>query len=560
MNATKKWWKEAVIYQIYPRSFQDSNGDGIGDLQGIVSRLDYIRSLGVDAVWITPVFESPGFDNGYDISDYQAIQPEFGTMEHMDALIAGLHERGLRLVLDMVINHTSDQHPWFRQAMTGRENPYYPYYHWWPAENGEPPERCGFFDPEGKAWHYNEPTNSWYLHYFSKHQPDLNWGNPKLRQEIYNMFRFWLDKGVDGFRLDAVTFIAKDNNYPPFDPIAFKEKFQGDWGHYYAGGPHLHDYLHEIHEVLATYDAVSIAEAPGVTANKALDYVGDERKELDMLCHFEGIIAGYVPGEFKRIVPGGYDRPTFKKIYSCWSEVYRNSGWGALYLGNHDQPRMVSRWGDDATKYRDVSAKLLFTFLCTMRSTPFIYAGDELGMTNIRFTTIDEYQDIETRQKYNLIAAKGGDTAAFLKDQQNTARDNSRTPFQWDASPGAGFTTGSAWLKINPNHNTINRTSQENDPHSVLNYVRRLNRLRKEYTELVYGDYTLLESPEGIYAYTRKSEARIWTILLNLTGKTISYHLDPGTHRLALSNYEELQIDGTAISMQPWMAVAFKSE
>ena len=509
------WWKKAVVYQIYPRSFRDSDGDGIGDLKGIISQIDYIVSLGIDAVWINPVYLSPGRDNGYDISDFRTIQPEYGTMEDMQELIDELHARDVRLIMDMVLNHTSNEHEWFRQASGSRDNPYYSYYHWWPAEKGKPPHRCGFFDAAGKGWEFNAATDSYYLHYFAPEQPDLNWENPKVRSELYEMLRFWLDKGVDGLRMDAICFISKDVSWPEVGPELLKEKYAGDWGNYYAAGPRLHEYLREMNEaVLSGNDVVAIAEASGISSDQALLFVDADRKEMDILYHFEGVAIGYMPGEFKKVDPGGFKLGEWKEVYTRWDLALKEKGWGTVYLGNHDQPRMVSRWGDDSA----ASAKLLLTFLLTMRGTPFLYNGDELGMTNIRFKKIEDYRDIETIQMYQNLKDNGGDAQGFLKDQQLTGRDNSRTPFQWDAGVNAGFSMGQPWIPVNPNYSRINRAAQEGDKGSVLNYVRELIRLRKENPVLVYGDYQLLlpEHP-AIFAYSRSWEGEVWTILLNFS-------------------------------------------
>lgn len=536
-----QWWKEAVIYQVYPRSFKDSNGDGIGDIAGIISQLDYIASLGVDAVWINPVYLSPGRDNGYDISDFRAIQPEYGTMEDMQELIDQLHARKIRLVMDMVLNHTSDQHEWFREARVSRDNPYYSFYHWWPAEKGEPPHRCGFFDAAGKGWQLNEATNSYYLHYFAPEQPDLNWENPEVRRQLYDMLRYWLDKGVDGLRMDAICFISKDCSWPEISPELLKEKYHDDWGHYYAAGPYLHEYLREMNEqVLSKYDVVAIAEAAGISSDQALLFVDEDRRELDMLYHFEGIVIGYIPGEFKKVDPAGYKLGDWKEVYTRWDAVLKQKGWGMIYLGNHDQPRMVSRWGDDSEAFRDAWAKLLFTFLLTMRATPFIYNGDELGMTNIRFDKIEDYRDIETRQMYQHLKDNGGDPEAFLKDQQLAARDNSRTPFQWTGGPQAGFTSGTPWIMVNPNYKTVNRAAAEKDDNSVLNYVREFIRLRRENPVLIYGDYRLLlaEHP-AIYAYERSYKGETWTIMLNFSKEAQSCCLVSG-EEITLLPYQAL--------------------
>jgi oligo-1,6-glucosidase len=554
-----KWWKEAVIYQVYPRSFKDSDGDGVGDLKGILGKLDYITSLGVDAMWINPVYASPGEDNGYDISDYRAIDPQYGTMKDMQGLIDGLHGRKMRIILDMVVNHTSDEHEWFRRARRSRDDPYYNWYHWWPAEKGEPPYRCGFFDPEGKAWQYNAATDSYYLHYFSPHQPDLNWENATVRQEIYAMLRFWLDKGVDGFRMDAISFISKDMNWPEITAETLKEKYDNDWGNYYATGPKLHEYLRELHAaVLEGRGAVIIGESSGISAERAPDFVGEDRKELDMIYQFEGITVGYLPGQFKKVDPKGWSLREFKEVYSKWDAALDGSGWNALYLGNHDQPRMVSRWGDDREEFREASAKLLFTFLLTMRGTPSLYNGDELGMTNIRFRRIGEYRDIETTRVYEQILKKGGNTEEFLKDQQLAARDNSRTPFQWDGSLLAGFTSGEPWIAVNKNYRVVNAAVQELDPDSVLAYVRRLVRLRRERRALVYGGYRELYAYElELYVYLRSDGLEQVLVLLNFSGEDRVYS-GSGAGEVLISNYSEVRRDAERVWLRPWQAVVLR--
>jgi oligo-1,6-glucosidase len=559
---THKWWKEAIVYQVFPRSFQDSDGDGNGDLRGILRQLDYITSLGVDTLWINPVYRSPRRDNGYDISDFLDVDPVFGTMADLDALIKKAYDKNLRIIMDMVINHTSDQHPWFQQACTSRDNPFYDYYIWWPEEKGPPPYRRGFFDPAGEAWKYNEATNGYYLHYFSSEQPDLNWDNPVVRRELYAMLRFWLDKGVDGLRFDALTFISKDQRFPEITPEALNQKHHGDWGNYYATGPHLHQYLKELNqEVLRHYDCVGIAEASGVSASDVLQFVAEDRHELDLLYHFEGMLLGTLPRGFKKPDPAGYDRNEFKKLYTRWSDVFNQEGWGTIYLGNHDQPRMLSRWGDDSEACHDFSAKLLFTFLLTMRATPFLYYGDELGMVNIRFTCIDEYEDIETRQMYEKIRSNGGDTAGFLKDQQMTARDNGRTPFQWSAGPNAGFTTGHPWLKVNPDYVTVNREAQEKDPASILNYLRRLIRIRKQNPALVYGSYTLLtQDSSPVYAYNRTLKNSTLSVLLNFSSREQSFGAllsPPGAGDVVINNYPVLQWTRDGLRLKPWQALVF---
>ncbi len=550
----RKWWKEAVVYQIYPRSFQDSNEDGIGDLKGIISRLDYIQSLGVDIVWLNPIFTSPNADNGYDISDYRGIMTEFGTMEDFDAMLKGMHDRGIKLVLDLVANHCSDQHEWFRQARSSRDNPYRDYFHWWPAEKGKPAARYSFFDVNSDAWRFDEQTNSYYLHYFSYQQPDLNWENPAVRKEMYDMMKFWFDKGVDGFRMDVIPFISKDTSFPPL-PV----KYKGDMVAYYAEGPHLHEYLQEMNrEVLSHYDVMSVAEGIGVTPSTALDFVDEDRKELNMLYHFEGAGYGYVPGKFKTVDPDGWGLVGFKEIFSKWDEVFSEKGWGTIYLGNHDQPRMVTRWGNDSPEFRELSSKMLTTFLLTMRATPYYYFGDELGMSNIKFDSISDYNDIETLNMYENIKIRGGDLDEFMEAQKVTGRDNGRTPFQWDTTPNAGFTTGKPWLKVNPNYKDVNVAVQENNPGSPLNNFRKLIRLRKQEPALIYGKYQLIDKDNpSAYVYTRDYNGRKLLIALNFTASdvTVDWGTDLSHADVLIHNYTTVPERGKNIILRPYEAV-----
>ena len=550
----RKWWKEAVVYQVYPRSFKDSNGDGVGDLKGITSKLDYLKSLGIDVIWLNPVFSSPNDDNGYDISDYQGIMREFGTMQDFDELLKGMHDRGLKLILDLVVNHSSDEHEWFKQSRSARDNPYRGYYHWWPAEKGKPNSRRSFFDVDGDGWEFDKKTNSYYLHYFSRKQPDLNWENPTLRNEVFSMMRFWLDKGVDGFRMDVIPFISKDTTYPEMPP-----EYNGDWGRFYASGPHVHEYLQEMNKtVLSKYDVMSVAEGAGVTTADALHYVDADRHELDMLYHFEGVSLGYLPGSLKVPDPKGYSLVEFKNIYSKWDGVFANKGWGTIYLGNHDQPRMTTRWGNDAPQWRDLSSKMLTTFLLTMRATPYYYAGDELCMTNIKFDRIEDYRDIESLNWYQQVKNKGGDLQAFLAAQKIAARDNGRTPFQWDRTANAGFTAGRPWIKVNSNYTTVNVAAEDNDASSCLNYFRTLAKLRKSNPVLIYGKYVLLDKDNpDVYAYTRELDGRKILVLLNFRDKVASVEtgLDLSKGKVLLGNYPTASQNG---KLQPYEAVIYE--
>ena len=550
----KTWWKEATVYQIYPRSFKDSDGDGVGDLKGIISKLDYIKSLGIDAVWLNPIYASPNKDNGYDISDYENIHPQFGNMADFDTLLKGFHDRGIKVMMDMVLNHCSDEHKWFREAKKSRNSPYYNYFHWWPAEKGEPPYRFSIFDEKGYGWEFNKATNSYYLHYFGDFQPDLNWENPQLRQDIYKMMRFWCDKGVDGFRMDALAFISKDTSWPAQLPAEYK----GSWPMYYASGPHLHDYIQEMNrEVLSKYNLATVAEALG-DIPRVKKFVDEDRKELNMAYNFEAIDFGYIPGEYKMPDPKGYDLAQWKQIFTKWDSAFLDKGWGTIYLANHDQPRMLTRWGNDTPEFRDYSSKLLTTFILSMRATAFYYFGDEIGMNNIKFDRVDQYNDVELLTNYEQVKAKGGDLKRFLEGMKISSRDNGRTPMQWDTSKNAGFGTGTPWLPVNGNYTTVNVTAQDKDPTSVLNYFRAMQKLRKENEVLVYGKYTLVDKDNpAVFAYTREWKGKKWLVLLNFKDKaaTVKTGSDLSKARVMIHNYPVASMDGT---LKPYEAVIFE--
>ncbi len=542
-----KWWKEAIVYQIYPRSFKDSDGDGIGDLKGITSKLDYIKSLGVTAVWLCPIYGSPNDDNGYDVSDYRGIMKDFGTMADFDALLKGMHERGIKLVMDIVVNHSSDEHEWFKQSRSSRTNPYRDYYHWWNAERGKPNHRYSLFDVNHEAWKYDSLTNAYYLHYFSGKQPDLNWENPKLRQEVYSIMKFWAEKGTDGFRLDAFQFSAKDTTFPKFGKDLDK-----DFVKYYAMGPHLHDYLKEMNaEVFSKYDVMSVAEGAGKTLQDAHDLVDADRKELGMAYAFEGVDIAKKEG---------YSLAHFKDVFSHWDSAFAQKGWLSIFLSNHDQARLVSRFGSDKPEFREISSKMLSTFLLTMRGTPYYYNGDELGMSNARFDKIEDYNDMPTRNEYQHQKNIGGDLRKFMEKIKFECRDNGRTPFHWDTTANAGFTTGKPWLKMNPNYMSINQLAQENDPNSCLNYFRKLTKLRTSNPVLIYGKYTILDKTNpNVYAYTRELNGKIVLILLNFKGVNASVHLDLDTSlgkaKVLISNYATPSVFG---DLKPYEAVVLE--
>jgi oligo-1,6-glucosidase len=544
----KKWWKEAVVYQIYPRSFKDDDGDGVGDLKGIISKLDYIESLGVTVVWLNPIYSSPNDDNGYDVSDYRNIMAAFGTMEDFDVLLKGLHSRGIKLVMDLVVNHSSDEHTWFQQSRSSRTSSYRNYYHWWDAERGKPPYRYSLFDVNHDAWRYDSLTDAYYLHYFSRKQPDLNWENPELRKEVYDIMRFWGDKGIDGFRLDAFGFVAKDTTWPVW-PSGWEKHFM----QYYAMGPHLHDYLQEMNrEVLSKYDVLSVAEGAGNSFGDAHDLVDADRKELDMAYAFDAVD---VP---KR---AGYSLLTLKAVFTRWDSAFADKGWLAIFLSNHDQARLVSRFGNDSPAFRVLSSKLLSTFLLTMRGTPFYYNGDELGMTNPGFGTIGEYRDVAVLNEYKHQQATGGDLAAYMKEIAFSARDNGRTPMQWDATANAGFSTGKPWIGVNPNFVSINAAAQESDPSSCLNYFRSLVRLRKENPVLVYGQYKLLDrdNPQ-VYAYTRTLGDREILVLLNFSSSMATVTV-PLRAKLLIGNYPDASgvlPDASGVLLRPYEARVYQ--
>ncbi|THH37601.1 glycoside hydrolase family 13 protein [Neolewinella litorea] len=543
-----EWWKEIIVYQIYPRSFQDTDADGVGDLQGIINRLDYIKSLGVSAVWLNPIYSSPNDDSGYDVSDYRDIMADFGTMADFDRMLAGMHERDIKLIMDIVVNHSSDEHPWFQASRSSRDSPYRDYYHWWPAEKGTPPHRYSLFDAEGNAWKYDSTTNAYYLHYFAEGQPDLKWENPELRQEVYDIMKFWAEKGVDGFRLDAFQFAAKDTTYPEF-PDDLDENFI----QYYAMQDGLHNYLREMHaEVFSRYDVMSVAEGAGRNFREAHELVDADRNELNMAYAFDGVdVPKY----------GGYELTAMKEVFSRWDSAFAEEGWLSIFLSNHDQARMVSRWGDDRPEFRDPSAKLLNTFLLSMRGTPYAYYGDELGMTNIDFDEIEDYQDIAAINGYKKAQSEGRDMEQFLKELNFTSRDNGRTPMQWSDSTYAGFSTVAPWLPVNDNYRTTNVQAEEDDPASVLNHFRRMTALRNSNKVLVYGDYELLlPDHEQVYAYRRTLGDERLLVLLNFSSEKVAIDWPVGgdAGAVLINNYDALTTEAGQVELLPWQAVVYE--
>jgi len=548
----RSWWKEGIVYQIYPRSFKDTSGNGVGDLRGIIQKLDYIKSLGVTMVWLNPIYESPNDDNGYDISDYCAIMKEFGTMEDFDELLEGLHKRGMKFIMDVVVNHSSDEHEWFQQSRSSRDNSYRDYYHWWPAEKGKPNHRWSFFDENSDAWKYDEQTDSYYLHYFSQKQPDLNWENPKVRQEVYDIMKFWADKGVDGFRLDAFQYVSKDITFPPFPEgydISIPNVIK-----YHGMGPHIHTYLKEMYEqVLSKYDVFAVSEGVGSTLEDAHNLVDEDRKELQMAYHFE---ATDMVTTLEKCTLA-----QFKESFTKWDKSFAQKGWISIYLSNHDQSRFVNRYGSDKPAFKDYSAKMLNTFILSMRGTPYTYYGDELGMTNIGFTKIEQYKDIAAINGYKKAATDGEDLDLHLKNLNLLSRDNGRTPMQWDDTNNAGFSSETPWLPVHENHTTVNVANQQNDHNSVLNHFRKMVALRKDNLLLVYGEYEIIqEEHPTIYAYSRTLDDEQMKILLNFSELTSKINLSNLVQikEVLINNYNELLIDKNTITLQPYQAVVLK--
>lgn len=529
----RKWWKEAVAYQIYPRSFMDSNGDGIGDLQGVISKLDYLKDLGIDVIWICPVFKSPNDDNGYDISDYQDIMDEFGTMADFDLLLEEVHNRGMKLILDLVINHTSDEHPWFIESRSSKDSPKRDYYIWRDPKNGTEPNNWeSIFG--GPAWEYDTQTGQYFMHIFSRKQPDLNWENPSVRQELYAMVRWWLDKGIDGFRVDAISHIKKVPGFPDL-PNPKKLRYVPSFeGHMNREG--IQPFLEELkRETFDRYDIMTVGEANGVRLDDADLWVGERNGKFNMIFQFEHL------GLWNKSANGGLDLHSLKKTLTRWQKGLEGSGWNALFMENHDQPRSVSTWGDDDL-FRIESAKALATMYFLMQGTPFIYQGQEIGMTNVQFPSIDNYNDVAIKNLYRLELGNGKSHDEIMRIIWKTGRDNSRTPMQWNDGENAGFTTGTPWIQVNPNYKEINVEQAVQDPDSIYHHYKKLIRLRAGNPVAVYGTYDLiLPNHKQIYAYTRTLGNEKWVVISNLFSEKAEFNLPRNiryiSSDLLISNY-----------------------
>ena len=555
------WWKSAVVYQIYPRSFADSDGDGIGDLGGIISKIDYLADLGVDVLWLSPVYPSPQDDNGYDISDYQDIEPVFGSLEVFDELLAKLHERGIKLVMDLVVNHTSDEHPWFVESRSSKDNPKRDWYWWRGPRHGmaagdpgaEPTNWESFFS--GPVWELDEASGEYYLHLFSRKQPDLNWENPEVRHAVYAMMRWWLDRGVDGFRMDVINMISKDTALP--DGPVMHGGVLGDGSAHFLCGPRIHEFLQEMHrEVFAGRSSrfLTVGEMPGATIADARLFTDPARAEIDMIFQFEHVQLDQGHGGKWDLMP--LRLTDLKASLGRWQAGLADVGWNSLYWNNHDQPRSVSRFGDDG-EYRVQSAKLLATVLHLHRGTPYIYQGDELGMTNAPFAGIDDFRDIESLNHYRLAVDAGADPQQVLAALRYNGRDNARTPVQWDASPQAGFTTGEPWIAVNPNYLSINAAAAGADPDSVLHHFRKLVELRHTEPAVAHGDFAmLLADDEQLYAFTRTYGDTELLVVGNFSGERASPPLDDtwASAELVLGNYA----DAPWRDLRPWEARIYR--
>lgn len=533
------WWKEAVVYQIYPRSFQDSNGDGIGDIPGIIQRLPHLKELGVDVVWLSPVYQSPNDDNGYDISDYQAILPEYGTMKDIEVMIEKAHELGLKIMMDLVVNHTSDEHRWFEESRKSKDNPYRDYYIWKDPVNGKEPNNWAS-DFGGSAWKYDETTKQYYLHIFSKKQPDLNWDNPKVREEIYGIMNWWLDKGVDGFRMDVINLISKDAAFPD-DPSVDYEKHTSSM-EMVANGPNVHHYLKEMNEkVLSKADIITVGETPGVSTEDAIRYTGFHSNELQMVFQFEHAVIDDSKEGLGKWSNERFDLVELKRILSKWQVELHNQAWNSLYWNNHDRPRVVSRFGNDSEEYRELSAKMLAVTMHFMQGTPYIFQGEEIGMTNVTFDQISDYRDIDTLNAYHDLVEeqKRLTPKVMMEFIHHSSRDNARTPMQWENTSQAGFTTGESWLGVNPNYTKINVAAAKEDPESIFYFYKKINQLRKEYPIIVYGDYELLNAEDSeVFAYIRNYEDQQLVVINNFTDKTVSRDFAvPADATVLVANY-----------------------
>ncbi|MCM3763893.1 alpha-glucosidase [Neobacillus niacini] len=534
----KAWWKESVVYQVYWRSFYDTDGDGYGDLEGVIQKLDYIQNLGVDVIWLNPCYESPDVDNGYDISDYRSVMSKAGTLATFERLLQEVHSHGMKLIMDLVVNHTSSQHPWFKEARSSKDHPKRDYYIW----SKTPNNWRSYFTPS--VWEYDETTEEYYFHSFAVEQPDLNWQNPKVRQEVYSLMKFWLDKGIDGFRMDVINLLAKQEGFPDSN---HPEDIS-----YLGNNPGIHEYLREMHEeVLQHYDIFTVGEIPFVTPEDGLLYVGEDRRELHTLFHFE------VCDNMSH-----WDMQRFKDIQRRWYNGLWGKGWNSQFLNNHDHTRLVTRFGNDS-EYRVESAKCFAVLLHMLPGMPYIFQGEEIGMTGVRFDSIEDYHDIAMKNKYKEEVDKGRKPEEVFESLLHLARDNSRTPMQWNDSPNAGFTTGTPWIKVNPNYKEINVAKALKDPNSVYYFYRKLIQLRKEHQVMVYGDFQeLFEDHQQIYSFIREYENERWLVLLNISDLLVEIELPESLalveKEIILENYKVQEVSTDELKLKPYEARIYR--
>ncbi|MBC5636951.1 alpha,alpha-phosphotrehalase [Ornithinibacillus sp. BX22] len=544
------WWKKAVVYQIYPKSFRDTTGNGIGDIRGIIEKLDYLNTLGVDVLWLTPIYKSPQKDNGYDISDYFAIEPEYGTMEDFEELLAETHKRGMKLIMDLVINHTSTEHAWFKQAASSKDNPFRDFYIWKNSIDGKEPNNW-LSKFGGSAWEYDENTEQYYLHLFDVTQADLNWENEKLRREVINMIHYWADKGIDGFRLDVINLISKNQDFPN-DP-------SGDGRKFYTDGPRIHEYLHVLNkEAFSPYNMMTVGEMSSTTLENCVLYTKPERQELDMTFQFHHLKVDYPNGEKWTKAP--FDFLSLKKILSDWQVgMHEGGGWNALFWCNHDQPRVVSRFGNDQ-EYRVESAKMLATTIHMMKGTPYIYQGEEIGMTNPNFQDIHDYRDVESLNAYKILKGKGKSDDEIIAILNQKSRDNSRTPMHWSSEANAGFTKGTPWIKPASNYREINVEKELQETNSIFNHYQNLIALRKEYDIITFGDYQLLlDDDSQIFAYTRNWNGEQLIVVNNFYGKeaTVELPIDwKDNTKILLSNYPDSP-NASRFTLRPYESIVY---
>ena len=546
----RKWWKEGVVYQIYPRSFKDTTGNGLGDLEGVIQKLDYLQSLGVNMIWLCPIYESPNDDNGYDISDYRKIADEFGGNTIFERLLEAMHERGLKLIMDLVVNHSSDEHHWFKEAKKNRNNPYHDYYIWRGNDQNQFPNNWqSVFN--GSVWNWNEATQEYYLHLYTKKQPDLNWENPKVRQEIYDIVNFWLTKGVDGLRMDVISLISKRLS---FTDVPNEMPFIDVMEKVYANGPRVHEFLKEMNQkVLSNYDIVTIGEGPGVNLEHGPRYVSEEEKDFfNMVFHFDHLTIDYGPeGKYD---PVPYDFIRFKSIFSQWNTALANDGWNSIFLGNHDFSRIVSRFGNDGI-FRNESAKLLATMLMTLRGTPYVYQGDEIGMVNVAHNSITSYDDVETQNAWKAALEAGKDMNKFMKAVHWQSRDNARTPMQWNDLENAGFSSVKPWVDVHENYKTINVASAEEDPNSILHYYRNVIAFRKDNPTLIYGDFKdIYPNHPKFFGYIRSDSNTAFLIIHNFSDHKLNWDNPHKTCVLEYGNY----INPDENELAPWESRVYR--